>query len=198
MDSRDPGARSFLPGGRRGAALLAAVLLGMTVGPAASHAATSAWVRVKNWPKSMNVRVLNWPATQNVEVRSSVPLDHPARTPMHISGLVTVAAGAYIAESAVFYTVPNGKWLTVTGISAAGGGSSLLNKLEVVGSNKSVVVIPFALQQDNAAYFLSGTVSGERCYEPGTTLTTYAARNTNPPSPWGINVYLDGYLTDKP
>ena len=183
-------------------AVLVALMVGLAAGPATAAGASAAWVRIKNWPAVMNVLVTNWPSVFNVRVNNNqenpVPVDHAPRTLVHLYGWAQIVNTGYNADGSVFYTVPEGRYLTVTSISANGGGLSILDRLEVDGSDQSVVVVPFTLQQDGGQYFLSGAVGGEEHYGPGTALNVSAGRNTNPNSSLTAEVYLDGYLTSKP
>ena len=183
-------------------ALIGALLLGMAFGPAAASAASAAWVRIKNWPTQYAARVTNWPANQTVTVANSaanpVKTDHPARQLYHETFGLVIYDGEYSDSFTDLEFVPAGRYLTLTGISVSGSGASPIGRVLFRPSGASQASVPISLIYDNGKYWVSGALSGDRTYGPGTGIGFRLDRNTNPASTYSVDISLDGYYSDTP
>ena len=171
---------------------LAALLVGTLIGPGAAAAASSAWVRVKNWPAVQKVLITN-------------PASAPAYTQPPAHTIVNLRGGATIQNAAAtnvwgspFYTVPADKWLVITQMRCEGYGSSAISFISLSSYTNIHEVFPITLVYDNGTYNVSSNVTGPMYVPPGTALYLAAVRNTSGTGLWNVSAYADGYLTDRP
>ena len=169
---------------------LIALLTGTLLGPSAAAAASSAWVRVKNWPVVQKVLVVNTSA-------APVYTQPPAHQIVNIHGgaaILNSGSGAWTQ----FYTVPANKWLVITSMRAEGSGSSPITGVALASYTNIHYTFPIVPYQDTGTYNISAVVDGTEYVPPGTTLYVSLVRNTTGTGQWNIGVYADGYLTDRP
>lgn len=191
MRSRDEFDPRRDEGTRLVAVALAAVLVGAMFGPGVAAAASGAWVRISNWPKTQKVTVTN---ASSAPVYAQPPAHEIVN--LHGSGAI-LSAGSSILQT--FYTVPSNKWLVITSMRAEGSGFSPLTEVALSTYGSAIhETFPSDTHVDNGAYNLTSVVPGTEYVPPGTVLYFSAVRATSGTGPWNIGIWVDGYLTDRP
>jgi hypothetical protein len=163
--------------------VLVAVLVGMAVGPNVAWAASSAWVRIKNWPSVMKVNVT-----------SSVPVDHPARTSFQLDNSTNYLTN----ESDLFdpeLTVPLNKWLVVTGASVEGSDNGTLKAMRLYTSGGSVSSSAYMMVSSPSSGIWQASMEHDILAAPGSTVGFEVVRSGTSAT---YHMCLNGYLTDKP
>jgi hypothetical protein len=185
------GRKWFEPGpGRTVALLLAAVLVGALISqPAISFAASKLNVYVKNWPKMpWQVAVVSQPART---------IANPHVT-FHISASSPTTSG-------ILYTVPGGKWLTVTQVSFSGttiNGDGHFTWAELrqgpAGLQLPIPVSNVVSWTGLSWLECASAFQTEWHAGPGTPITFTFYRDTPKNSPANGEVGFSGYLTSAP
>lgn len=169
---------------------LTALLVGTLIGPGVAFAASTAWVKVKNWPAVQKVLVTNSAA-------APVYTQPPAHTIVNLGKGGTIqSAGSSLWT--LYYTVPADKWLVITSLRGEGQGASAITAVALTNGSGVHITVPISPYTDNGSVCFSTSAAGPMYVPPGTSLYLSAVRNSSGTGQWNIYVTADGYLTDRP
>jgi hypothetical protein len=170
---------------------LLALFVGTLLGPGVAAAASSAWVRVKNWPALQKVLVMN-------SASAPVYTQPPAHTIVNLHGGGTIPSAQFDNQWTPLYTVPAGKWLVITQMRCEGYGAGPISFIDLstyTGIHETFPLNPYI---DSGITNVTSVVQGPAYVPPGTVLYLAMFRNTAPSSIWSATAWIDGYLTDRP
>jgi hypothetical protein len=170
---------------------IVALLAGALLGPGLAYAASTAWVKVKNWPALQKVLVMN-------SASAPVYTQPPAHEMVNLYGSAQIPSNSFNNTWPKYYTVPSDRWLVITSLRMEGDGDSPISFVDLTSYTNTHLNCPIQPYVDNGQTTVSSSVSGPMYVPPGTVLYLSMFRNSAPNTPYNAEVWADGYLTAQP